>query len=196
MVGRVASGFATDCNSLYDVCRKHGSLPSERRVALDLLDLREGLEEFGDQVRWIPTTHMLADALTKHMPPDLILKVMRDCKYAFKYSADIENAKKHARTERARLRTKTAHTDAQYVHYVQTTLHKQYVDTLSENVFSSSVIAASSSTANSCAASINNIIYVADVNNHRIRKITPTTTGGNKITIIARITATLSKGNF
>ena len=79
MVGRVRGGFATDCNSLYDVCRNHGSLPSERRVALDLLDVRENLEEFGDQVRWIPTTHMLADALTKRMQPDLILKVMNEC---------------------------------------------------------------------------------------------------------------------
>ena len=115
----MASGFATDCNSLYDVRRKHGSLPAERRVALDLLDLREGLEEFGDQVRWIPTTHMLADALTKHMPPDLINKFLNDCRYAFKYSADIENAKKNARTERARLRAKTHTDDALHVHYVQ-----------------------------------------------------------------------------
>ena len=71
---KVPGGFATDCNSLYDLCRKHGSLPTERRVALDLLDVREGLEEFGDQVRWVPTTHMLSDALTKHMSSDLILK--------------------------------------------------------------------------------------------------------------------------
>jgi hypothetical protein len=85
---------------------------------------------------------MLADALTKHMPPDLILKVMNDCKYAFKYSADIEHAKKNARTERARLRSKTIDTDAQHVHYVQSVLNVQYADVVAQNATHSSVMAA------------------------------------------------------
>jgi len=115
MVSRVPSGFATDCNSLYDLCRKHGSLPSERRIALDLLEVREGLEEFGDQVRWIPTAHMMSDCLTKHMQPDLLMKVLNECVYAFKYDAEIETAKKAARTARAQKRQQSAATSARSV---------------------------------------------------------------------------------
>ena len=101
LVSRVPGAIATDCRSLYDLCRKHGSLPQERRIALDLLDVREGLEDHGDQIRWIPTAHMLADALTKRMPPDLLLKFLKDYRYAFKYSAELENVKKEARQRRA-----------------------------------------------------------------------------------------------
>ena len=45
--------------------------------------------------------HMLADCLTKHMTPDLLMKVLSDCKYAFKYSSEIENVKKQAKADRA-----------------------------------------------------------------------------------------------
>ena len=41
--------LGTDCKSLYDLCMREGSLPDERRVALDLLDIREGIEEIGEK---------------------------------------------------------------------------------------------------------------------------------------------------
>ena len=62
--------LGTDCKSLYDLCMKEGSLPDERRVALDLLDVREGIEEIGDKIRWVPTDHFLVDCMTKAMQPD------------------------------------------------------------------------------------------------------------------------------
>ena len=101
LVARIPAALATDCRSLYDLCRKHGSLPQERRIALDLLDVREGLEDHGDQIRWIPTAHMLADVLTKRMPADLLLKFLKDYQYSFKYSEALENVKKDARKRRA-----------------------------------------------------------------------------------------------
>ena len=66
----VAIGMATDCKSLYDVCIRPTSMPTEKRVTLDLLDVRHHLDQHPDhyQVRWIPTTAMLVDALTKHLP--------------------------------------------------------------------------------------------------------------------------------
>ena len=60
--------FGTACQSLYDVCNNTGSFPEERRVALDLLDVRESFAQFGDVICWIPTDHMLVDSLTKNMP--------------------------------------------------------------------------------------------------------------------------------
>jgi hypothetical protein len=44
---------------------------------------------------------MLADALTKRMPPDLLIKFLTDYRYAFKYSAELENVNKEARQRRA-----------------------------------------------------------------------------------------------
>ena len=94
MVQKVPCALATDCKSLYDLCKNDGKLPDERRVALDLLDVREGIQEFGNQFRWIPTDHMLADALTKRMPPDLLLKFLKDNTYCLKYDDVISNTKR------------------------------------------------------------------------------------------------------
>ena len=70
----------TDCASLFDTVHKDGSvkLPSERRLVLDLIGLRDMLrdevcEEEGAAERsklplsWAPTAHMEADGLTKRM---------------------------------------------------------------------------------------------------------------------------------
>ena len=40
---------------------------------LDLLDVKEGIEEFNDSIRWVPTDHMLVDCMTKAMHPALML---------------------------------------------------------------------------------------------------------------------------
>ena len=104
MVKYVPCAVATDCKSLYDLCTKVGSMPEEKRVALDLLDVREGLEEYGDCIRWVPTEHMLADCLTKRMPPDLLLKFLRDNKYSFKFSEEILREKTEAKQRRKKAR--------------------------------------------------------------------------------------------
>ena len=94
MVQDIPCALATDCKSLYDLCKNDGKLPDERRVALDLLDVREGIQELGDHFRWIPTDHMLADALTKRMPPDLLLKFLKDSISCLKYDDVISNTKR------------------------------------------------------------------------------------------------------
>ena len=43
MCKQVPFSLRTDCKSLYDLCVKEGSIPEERRVALDLLDVRDGV---------------------------------------------------------------------------------------------------------------------------------------------------------
>ena len=104
MCARVPFCLGTDCKSLYDLCIKVGSLPDERRVALDLLDVREGIEEMKDQIRWVPTDHMLADAFTKSMHPDLLLKYLQDGKYSFKYDDVIKNTKRAEQKARTEMR--------------------------------------------------------------------------------------------
>ena len=96
--------LGTDCKSLYDLCKKDGSMPDERRVALDLMDVREGVESFGDDIRWIPTDHMLVDCLTKAMHPQLMLDYLRIGIYAFKFDEQIRNTKREATKERKKAR--------------------------------------------------------------------------------------------
>ena len=60
-----------------------------------------------DQIRWVPTDHMLADAFTKSMPPDLLLKYLKDGVYSFKYDDQIKNTKREQAKERSEKR-KTA----------------------------------------------------------------------------------------
>lgn len=92
--------LGTDCKSLYDSCMKEGSLPDERRVASDLLDIREGIEEIGDKIRWAPTDHMLAGCMTKAMQPDAMLECLKSGKCAFKYDQVVKETKREIATAR------------------------------------------------------------------------------------------------
>ena len=64
----------TDCRSLYDALTKDGapSLPSEKRLAIDLASLADTADDYEWPVkelyRWLPTNLQLADYLTKHKP--------------------------------------------------------------------------------------------------------------------------------
>ena len=93
--------LGTDCKSLYDVCMKTASVPEEKRVALDLLDVKEGLTEMMDKIRWVPTDHMLVDSLTKDMPSDALLKYLKDMQYSLKYDEEIKNTKRELQKQRA-----------------------------------------------------------------------------------------------
>ena len=81
--------LATDCKSLYDICQKNGSLPEEKRIALDIMDIKESISEFGDSIRWVPTDHMLSDSLTKDMPTDVLMEFLRSMQYALKYDETV-----------------------------------------------------------------------------------------------------------
>jgi hypothetical protein len=83
---------------------KEGSIPQERRVALDLLDVKEGIERMNDQIRWVPTDHMLVDCMTKFMPPALMLEYLQSGKYAFKYDKELKDTKRVKAKERKVIR--------------------------------------------------------------------------------------------
>ena len=63
-------GVATDRKSLYDVCIRPTSIPTEKRDTLDLLDVRHHLNQHTTmyRFRWIPTTAMLVEALNLSTP--------------------------------------------------------------------------------------------------------------------------------
>eukprot|EP00971_Amphidinium_carterae_P017942 353593-Amphidinium_carterae.1 len=61
-------GLCTDCKSLHDhlSTTSNGSL-QEKRVLLDIADIRQNVDEGRVGISWIPTQCMLADAMTKYV---------------------------------------------------------------------------------------------------------------------------------
>ena len=66
--------MVTDARSLYDHLSTTGSMPTERQTLIDLLIARDLTEAKAMQIRWVPTTHMLADSLTKTMAASPIMQ--------------------------------------------------------------------------------------------------------------------------
>ena len=56
----------TDCKSLFDALHKLSVSVDEKRVQIDLSSIRESVDV--ESLRWVPTTQMHADALTKRSP--------------------------------------------------------------------------------------------------------------------------------
>ena len=84
----VSGLMAVDAKSLYDMLQKTRSLPSEKRISLDLLAVRESMEASNLQVFWTPTKWMLADSLTKEMKQHEALNiVMRTGSYSLQQDA-------------------------------------------------------------------------------------------------------------
>ncbi|CAK0869680.1 unnamed protein product [Prorocentrum cordatum] len=99
----------TDCASLYDTMHKDGysKLPSERRLLLDLVGLKESLEEevsnefVADDQRsqlplfWVPTDQQLGDQFTKRSDGSAIRAVLRDTRLALQHQEPTDQAREH-----------------------------------------------------------------------------------------------------
>ena len=105
--GDIDLGLATDCKSLFDLCNRPTSTPTEKRITLDLLDVREHLDkEDNVLVRWIPTTAMLVDALTKHLPDLTVLNdFMRTNQYSLREDPALESKRDQLRADRKKKKT-------------------------------------------------------------------------------------------
>ena len=64
-----------DCKSIYDHLQNYASPGSigDKRVAIDLVIIRETLKRVGGLIRWVPTWLQLADAMTKESPEGMDL---------------------------------------------------------------------------------------------------------------------------
>ena len=74
-VDRIPMIAQVDAKSLYDHVVKPGSMPGERRVALDLWAAREMFEKENATLRWTPTHEMMADMLTKQVSDVSLVEV-------------------------------------------------------------------------------------------------------------------------
>ena len=66
---KIPGTLVTDAKSLFDHLHKTGSIPKERQTLIDLLAARDLMESDCLTLKWVPTSHMLADVLTKVMAP-------------------------------------------------------------------------------------------------------------------------------
>lgn len=78
--------------TLYDTTA--GSLPEERRVVLDLLDVRTALEQVGDALRWSFAEHTLVDSLTTRMPTHLLTFYVRYMTCALSYGHQLKDTQR------------------------------------------------------------------------------------------------------
>ena len=94
-VRSVQGYFVSDCRSLVDHVAKTGASVSEKRVGLDIADLRAGVENDGDVGYWMPTEKMPADVLTKHMTDlEALRKLLMSNRFNIRYERIPKNRKK------------------------------------------------------------------------------------------------------
>jgi hypothetical protein len=86
--------WLTDCRDLYDALTRD-TVPScaERRLALDIVIMRELLSRPLQWCHWVDTHHQLADGLTKALQNHHIREVLKTGRYAWQYSDDCRSAK-------------------------------------------------------------------------------------------------------
>jgi hypothetical protein len=74
---KIPGVMVTDAKSLHDHLNSTGKIPKERQTMIDLLVARDLVEAGAVSLRWVPTTHMLADVLTKAMKPGPVFERFR-----------------------------------------------------------------------------------------------------------------------
>ncbi len=100
---KVPGVLGTDAKSLFDHLHKVGSLPTERSVYLDLLSTKELIEDGVVIVKWVCSSHMPADPLTKDILADTILdSIMSSQRYSLVLQGqDLTSELKRAELRRA-----------------------------------------------------------------------------------------------
>ena len=105
--------MVVDAKSLYDNLTTTGGVPREKQVMIDLLAARELSETGAVKYMWVPTTHMLADILTKMMKPTdaasrflrtgvMSLRPSEDELLVEQRKADLRRGQRQRRKEKAR----------------------------------------------------------------------------------------------
>lgn len=107
VLSRRSSIGITDCRSLYDhlVSLGQGGVLGDKRTAIDIAIIKQSMQRSGLEPRWVPTTHMLADGLTKDKadPIDLLRSVLRSARYQLADEQAVLERKKNERERRRQL---------------------------------------------------------------------------------------------
>jgi hypothetical protein len=103
----IPSVACIDAKSIYDFCLA-GSAPasmSDRRVAIDLLIVKQSLARTSTRLRWAPGDYQMADSLTKDDGDkiDVLRAVLRRAEYQLSPEGDMMNRRKEEREARKNL---------------------------------------------------------------------------------------------
>ena len=91
--------WVVDAKDLYDTLTRAGShSTTEYRLALETGILRELLQRHDVSIHWIGTDQMMADCLTKDMPPEYLVSRLQDCRWSLTDRPEV--AKKRQAAER------------------------------------------------------------------------------------------------
>ena len=98
---KVPGVITTDAKSLFDHISTTGSVPKHRQTLIDLLAARDLVENKTVTMRWVPTTHMLADVLTKCMTPNEVTqRLLLDGAYSLVPTPEEEEEEEHRKALR------------------------------------------------------------------------------------------------
>jgi hypothetical protein len=98
---KIPGVLVTDARPLYDHLNKTGSMPTERQTLIDLLITRDLVEAGCLKIRWVPTTHQVADILTKAMkPPPVCARLLREQKYSLVPTESDDEMEQHRKSLR------------------------------------------------------------------------------------------------
>ena len=93
---KIPGTLITDARSLFDHLNKTGSAPKEKQTLIDLLVARDLTETGTLKLRWMPTTHMLADILTKVTAVTAMFsKCVKDGLYCLTQTAEEQEFESH-----------------------------------------------------------------------------------------------------
>jgi hypothetical protein len=101
--------WATDCKDLFDsLTKENQTSPAEKRLALELVILRELLQRPNCKVHWVATDVMMADALTKSMTTDYLRGRMKDNRWSLRDSPALAKERKKTKFVRKATNKKNA----------------------------------------------------------------------------------------
>ena len=91
------SCLIVDAKNIFDACVKiesSGLQMEERRTAIELLAVKQRLQQASVDMRWVNGDQQLSDAMTKPWVHEILLKAMRECSWRIVFDPTYQSAKR------------------------------------------------------------------------------------------------------
>ena len=95
--------WLSDCASLVQhLTANNGAKVADKRLGIEMESLRQPLEEKHDVLKWIDTSAMATDCMTKNMKPDQLLGILKHCRLDLRPTEASVKQKSQKQAQRAR----------------------------------------------------------------------------------------------
>ena len=93
-VGRWPGTLVVDARDCHDhLAKETSALPTQKSLLFDLASIRQSINEGHTSIRWTATENMLADALTKAMDTEHMVKILKGAEWSISYDPSLVNDK-------------------------------------------------------------------------------------------------------